>query len=270
MGLAYGSEASVELTKKITCAMQAASIEASVDLAHKKEPFAEFDRCRESLLSVLKLHQKAVEQQDPDDEFWQIQRKTWLKLIERAEKVGVRNSQWTLIAPTGTIGLFMDCDTLGIEPEFSLMKTKSLAGGGVLTLINSSVEPALQSMGLENAKRTEAIEYLRKHHTLEGCVALSAEQQAVFSTAVPARAGGQMLRWQAHLDVMAAAQPFLSGAISKTVNLSSETSTKDIAEIYMSAWKLGLKSVAIYREGSKGSQPLNVKSIDSKISKRSS
>jgi ribonucleoside-diphosphate reductase alpha chain len=273
-GLVYGDHQSVELCKRITAVMQASAIEASIDLAAAEEPFLNFKKCKDDVLSVLKLHRDAVveaESVQAQDQktlsFWSEQRQTWDKLIERAEQLGVRNSQWTLIAPTGTIGLLMDCDTLGIEPEFSLMKTKSLAGGGVLTLINQSVEPALVAMGLPSESVNQALAYLQTHRNFDGCPVLTPEQIRVFWTAVPTSTGGPMLPWRNHLNMMAAAQPFLSGAISKTVNLPAETEPEQISEIYLEAHRLGLKSVAIYREGSKGSQPLNVKSIDDEIAK---
>ena len=247
--------------------MQAAAVQTSIDLAEVKGPFEHFSKCKRDTLNVLKLHQTAADAEASADPFWSAQSALWAELVDRAEEVGVRNSQWTLIAPTGTIGLLMDCDTLGIEPEFSLMKTKSLAGGGVLSLVNQSVEPALKALGLSDSVIKSAVEHLKTQSSLDDFDGLTTEQKAVFTTAIPASPAGQMLSWQSHLNVMQAAQPFLSGAISKTVNLPESTQPEEISKIYREAHQRGLKSIAIYREGSKGSQPLNVKSLDGEIAK---
>ena len=267
LGLVYGEQASLELTRRITSCMMAAAIQTSVDLAEKKGPFAMYPQCRKDTLRVLQLHFEAVKNQDLSDPFWQEQHRSWSEVLQRAEAFGVRNSQWTLIAPTGTIGLMMDCDTLGIEPEFSLVKTKVLAGGGQLTLVNRSVESALVRLGLDEQTRQRALAHLSQHHTLEDFEELTEAQRSVFLTAVPVREGGKMLPWKNHLAVMSAAQPFLSGAISKTINLPASARPQDISDIFLTAHELGLKSVSVYREGSKGSQPLRVAPLNAEIQK---
>jgi ribonucleoside-diphosphate reductase alpha chain len=187
-------------------------------------------------------------------------------LLRKAKKHGVRNAQATVMAPTGTIGLVMDCDTTGVEPEFSLVKFKKLAGGGKIQMVSQSVKPALQRLGYSTAQIAAIEKHISETHRMEGAPHLKEEHLPIFDCAQKNGADGKRyLAPEAHLLMMAAIQPFLSGAISKTVNLPAEATSKDISDIYWRAWELGLKAIALYRDGSKLSQPLSSKSHDSGI-----
>jgi len=170
---------------------------------------------------------------------------------------GFRNAQTTVLAPTGTISFMMDCDTTGIEPDIALVKYKQLAGGGMLKIVNQTVPLALENMGYDQPEIESILAYIDKEDTIEGANDLKAEHLPVFDCAFTARNGTRSIAWQAHVTMMAAAQPFLSGAISKTVNMPRTTTPEEIAQAYIDGWKLGLKALAIYRDGSKDSQPLN-------------
>ena len=172
---------------------------------------------------------------------------------------GYRNAQVTVLAPTGTIGFLMDCDTTGIEPDIALVKYKLLAGGGMLKIVNQTVPGALKELGYNPTQIAEIVDYIDKNDTIEGAPARHGTHQAVFDCAFRRAKGTRSLHYRAHIKMMAAAQPFLSGAISKTVNLPNSATVEDIMQTYIEAWKLGLKAVAIYRDGSKRSAPLNVK-----------
>ncbi len=170
---------------------------------------------------------------------------------------GFRNAQVTVLAPTGTIGFLMDCDTTGIEPDIALVKYKLLAGGGMLKIVNNTVTMALERLGYSNDDIRAIINHIEENDTIEGCARLNPEHLAVFDCAFKPAKGKRFIHHLAHIKMMAAVQPFISGAISKTVNIPHESTAEDIKSAYMSAWKMGLKAVAIYRDGSKRSQPLN-------------
>ena len=171
---------------------------------------------------------------------------------------GYRNSQVTVLAPTGTIGFMMDCDTTGIEPDLALVKYKKLVGGGMIKIVNNTVPGALFKLGYKDSEVEGIVNYIDATGTIEGAPALKPEHLAVFDCSFKPAKGTRTISWQGHVKMMAATQPFLSGAISKTVNLPNDCSVQDIADAYTESWRLGLKAVAIYRDGSKGTQPLNV------------
>jgi ribonucleoside-diphosphate reductase alpha chain len=194
-------------------------------------------------------------------------RNCWNRALDSGKKVGYRNAQVTVLAPTGTIAFLMDCDTTGVEPDIALVKYKLLAGGGMLKIVNRTVPQALQRLGY-SVKETEAIiGHIEKHDTIEDVEengetirsGLKAEHLPVFDCAFKAHKGKRSIQYMAHLKMMGAAQPFISGAISKTVNMPNDSTVEDIRDAYVQAWKMGLKCVAIYRDGSKRSQPLNTK-----------
>jgi ribonucleoside-diphosphate reductase alpha chain len=224
----------------------------------------------ESMLGVIKLHRDAVEEIQPSAEFNYLKeeaRGCWNRALESGKKVGYRNAQVTVLAPTGTIAFLMDCDTTGVEPDIALVKYKLLAGGGMLKIVNRTVPQALQRLGY-SAKETEAIiAHIEKHDTIEDVEengetirsGLKPEHSAVFDCAFKPHKGKRSIQYMAHLKMMGAAQPFISGAISKTVNMPTECTVEDIRDAYVQAWKMGLKCVAIYRDGSKRSQPLNTR-----------
>ena len=171
----------------------------------------------------------------------------------------IRNAQATVLAPTGTISFMMDCDTTGIEPDIALVKYKQLAGGGMLKIVNQTVPLALETLGYSQGEIDSILAHIDREDTIEGAVDLKEEHLPIFDCAFTPAGGTRSIPWKAHVTMMAAAQPFLSGAISKTVNMPRDTTPKEIAEAYYDGWKLGLKALAIYRDGSKDSQPLNTK-----------
>ena len=282
-GLPYDSDEGRALAGAITAIMTGHAYEQSAELAGAMEPFAGYRDARcsgvvktakkdnvESMLKVIKLHRDAVETIQPSAEFNYLKteaRKCWDGALARGKQVGYRNAQVTVLAPTGTIAFLMDCDTTGVEPDIALVKYKLLAGGGMLKIVNRTVPEGLRRLGYD-AKTIEAIiAHVEKFDTIEDVEeggatvrsGLKAEHLPVFDCAFKAFRGKRSIGYMAHLKMMSAAQPFISGAISKTVNMPSECTVEEIRHTYVEAWKMGLKCVAIYRDGSKRSQPLNTK-----------
>ncbi len=260
-GLAYDSLDSVAWTGVLTAILCGEAYRTSAVMASFKGPFEGYKRNARSMMTVLKRHQNSIEMIESGrvpDELLQAARNAWSEAIELGVQNGYRNAQATVLAPTGTIGLFMDCDTTGIEPDFALVKFKKLAGGGFVKIVNQSVRSALGTLGYSADQIRKIIDYLESTMTIEGAPYLKAEHLPVFDCA--SRCGTKGVRYlspMAHLRMMAAAQPFLSGAISKTVNMPHEATVQDVSDIYLEAWRLGLKAVAIYRDGSKSSQVLS-------------
>ncbi len=190
-------------------------------------------------------------------------RECWDMALLYGERYGYRNSQTTVLAPTGTIGFMMDCDTTGIEPDLALVKYKKLVGGGMIKIVNNTVPAALFKLGYYNEEVNAIVSYIDATGTIEGAPGIKPEHLAVFDCSFKPAKGTRSIHYMGHIKMMAAAQPFLSGAISKTVNLPHEASVEDVAEAYAESWRQGIKAVAIYRDGSKGTQPLNT-SMDAK------
>ena len=184
-------------------------------------------------------------------------RKLWDEVLAAGRQHGFRNAQATVLAPTGTISFLMDCDTTGIEPDIALVKYKQLAGGGMLKIVNQTVPLALGTLGYDQSQIDSIIAYIDRKIRSKAPPALKPEHLPVFDCAFQPRNGVRSIAWRAHVRMMAAAQPFLSGAISKTVNMPRETTPADIADAYLEGWQLGLKALAVYRDGSKESQPLS-------------
>jgi ribonucleoside-diphosphate reductase alpha chain len=282
-GLPYDSDESRALAGAITAIMtghayeQSAEISASIGAfpgyrdarcTHISKPLAKDNV--ESTLGVIKLHRKAVEGIQPSEEFNYLKdeaRRCWDGALERGKKAGYRNAQVTVLAPTGTIAFLMDCDTTGIEPDIALVKYKLLAGGGMLKMVNRGVPQALQRLGYSARENEGIVAHIEKFDTLEDVEdngvtvrsGLKPEHLVVFDCAFKPYRGQRSIGYLAHLKMMGAAQPFISGAISKTVNMPGECTVADIRDAYVQAWKMGLKCVAIYRDGSKRSQPLNTR-----------
>src|SRR5262249_18806311 len=185
-------------------------------------------------------------------------RDCWDKALAHGEKHGYRNSQVTVLAPTGTIGFMMDCDTTGIEPDLALVKYKKLVGGGMIKIVNNTGPAALFKLGYNNDEVDAIVSYIDATGTIEGAPGIKPEHLPVFDCSFKPSKGTRSIHYMGHVKMMAATQPFLSGAISKTVNLPHDCTIDDIAEAYVESWRQGLKAVAIYRDGSKGAQPLNV------------
>ena len=282
-GLPYDSDEGRALAGALTSIMTGHAYEQSANIAGNVGAFAGYRDARcahidkpitkdnvESMLGVIKQHRDAVEQIQPSAEFNYLKdeaRNCWNGALEKGKKLGYRNAQVTVLAPTGTIAFLMDCDTTGVEPDIALVKYKLLAGGGMLKIVNRTVPQALNRLGY-SAKETEnIIAHIEKHDTIEDVEengqtirsGLKAEHLPVFDCAFKPHKGKRSIQYMAHLKMMGAAQPFISGAISKTVNMPNESTVEDIRDAYVQAWKMGLKCVAIYRDGSKRSQPLNTK-----------
>jgi len=282
-GLPYDSDEGRALAGAITSIMTGHAYEQSSDIAANVGAFAGYRDARcagvpnpvakdnvESMLGVIKLHRAAVEDIQPSAEFNYLKteaRKTWDGALAKGKQHGYRNAQVTVLAPTGTIAFLMDCDTTGVEPDIALVKYKLLAGGGMLKIVNRGVPDALRRLGYGEEANKQIIAHIEKFDTIEdveenGTVVksgLKPEHLPVFDCAFKPSRGKRSIGYMAHLKMMAAAQPFISGAISKTVNMPSACTVAEIRDTYVQAWKMGLKCVAIYRDGSKRSQPLNTK-----------
>ncbi|MFZ5805604.1 MAG: vitamin B12-dependent ribonucleotide reductase [Verrucomicrobiota bacterium] len=215
----------------------------------------------DSTLEVIRLHRDHLKEIDPacPDYLRREAQSIWDSALKKGEQHGYRNAQVTVLAPTGTIGFLMDCDTTGIEPDIALVKYKLLAGGGMLKIVNQTVPAALETLGYSKDQTKRIIDYIDQNDTIEGAPGLKPEHVSVFDCAFKPANGKRCLNYMAHIKMMAAVQPFLSGAISKTVNMPNEATVDDIMRTYIEGWKLGLKAIAIYRDGSKRSAPLNTK-----------
>jgi ribonucleoside-diphosphate reductase alpha chain len=264
-GIAYDSDEGRAWAGSITSLMTGVAYLTSAEMARAKGAFAGFKKNRVPMLNVMKMHEKALNKiswKHLPDGLDKAARNLWKAVVYNGGKFGFRNAQASVVAPTGTIGLLMDCDTTGIEPDFSLIKLKKLVGGGEIQIVNQSVKPALQVLDYEESQIESVLAFIAEHNTLVGCPEIKQEHLAIFDCA-NAAPGGRVLSAESHVTMMAAVQPFISGAISKTVNLPNSATEADISRIYFLAWELGLKAVAIYRDGSKLSQPLNVKKKNS-------
>jgi ribonucleoside-diphosphate reductase alpha chain len=258
-GIAYDSEAALGLCGAVTALLHGAANRTSAELAGAVGPFEKYDENREPMLRVMQMHRDAVESIDDacPEYLKEAARDLWDEVLASGRRLGFRNAQATVLAPTGTISFLMDCDTTGIEPDIALVKYKQLAGGGMLKIINQTVPLALRTLGYDEPQINSIVAYIDKHDTIEGSPDLDDEHLPVFDCAFQPRGGKRSIHWHAHVKMMAAAQPFLSGAISKTVNMPRDTTPADIADAYLEGWRLGLKALAVYRDGSKESQPLS-------------
>ena len=259
-GLAYDSDEARGLCGVITALLHGAACLTSTELAAAVGTFDEFKKNREPMLHVMEMHFEKVEEiQNAPKYLKDAARGLWDAVLAQGRRHGFRNAQATVLAPTGTISFMMDCDTTGIEPDIALVKYKQLAGGGMLKIVNQTVPLALKTLGYGQAEIESITGYIDKEDTIEGAADLKLEHLPVFDCAFQAAHGTRSIPWKAHIRMMAAAQPFISGAISKTVNMPKETTAEDVAEAYTEGWQLGLKALAIYRDGSKEVQPLSTK-----------
>jgi len=213
----------------------------------------------------MEMHRDKVDEiADAPEEMLEVARNTWDEVVAWGRRFGFRNAQATVLAPTGTISFMMDCDTTGIEPDIALVKYKQLAGGGMLKLVNQTVPLALRTLGYADSQVESIVKWIDEKDTIEGSPDLKAEHLPVFDCAFQPHNGTRSIPWHAHVLMMAAAQPFLSGAISKTVNMPREATPEDIGNAYKEGWRLGLKALAVYRDGSKEAQPLSTRSESDK------
>ncbi len=260
MGLAYDSDEGRRFTAAVTAIMTGRAFAQSARMAQVKGPFAEYGKNREPMLRVMEKHRHAAYELTKTPESAQVvtaARETWDEAVKLGQAHGYRNAQATVLAPTGTIGLMMDCDTTGIEPDLALVKYKKLVGGGLLKIVNTTVPAALRKLGYDEIKVKEIVEYIDENDTIEGAPHLQDEHLKVFDCAFKPVKGTRSIAPMGHVRMMAAVQPFISGSMSKTVNLPTDATVEDIQQAYLDSWKLGLKCIAIYRDGCKRSQPLS-------------
>ena len=259
-GVPYDSDAGRAVAAAITALMTGEAYAMSARIAGHTGPFAGFEANREPCLGVLRKHAAEVERIDRNlatPELVSAARAAWGEALRLSELSGVRNAQVTVLAPTGTIGFMMDCDTTGIEPDIALVKYKKLVGGGVLKIVNNTVPLALQKLGYAPETIHSVLGFIDEVETIEGAPGLASEHLPVFDCAFKPSNGNRTIHYMGHIRMMGAVQPFLSGAISKTVNMPTDATPADIEQAYLESWRLGLKAVAIYRDGCKRSQPLN-------------
>ena len=265
LGLPYDSDEARGLCSVLTALMHGAAYKTSAELANIVGPFEAFAENREAMIRVIEMHWEAVNRIENCQNYLKVAaQKLWDEVAAAGRRHGFRNAQTTVLAPTGTISFMMDCDTTGIEPDIALVKFKSLAGGGTLKMVNNTVPLALRTLGYTEEEIAAIVQHIEEKGTLHEAPFLLEEHWPVFDCAFPTPGSERCIPWDAHVRMMAAAQPFLSGAISKTVNMPNSASVKDIANAYMLGWELGLKAIAVYRDGSKGAQPLST-SADNKL-----
>ena len=260
LALPYDSDQARALAAAISAIMTGNAYVTSTEIAAAKGPFEEFGKNKESMLKVVNMHRQHaynIPESHCADYLRNAAKDAWDEAFDSGSKVGFRNAQVTVLAPTGTIGFLMDCDTTGVEPDIALVKYKLLAGGGMLKLVNKTVPMALERLGYSVDEIKAICDYVDDKETIEGTDILNADHLPVFDCAFKPRNGKRHIHYLAHLKMMAAVQPFLSGAISKTINMPKESTIEEITAAYMEGWKLGLKAVAIYRDGSKKAQPVS-------------
>ncbi|HEY2546755.1 MAG TPA: vitamin B12-dependent ribonucleotide reductase [Candidatus Acidoferrum sp.] len=260
LALPYDSDEGRDMGGAITALMCGEAYAQSARIAERMGPFPGYEVNREPMLDVMRMHRDAMRGIKPEHvqtELFMAAQESWDTALAHGEKFGYKNSQVTVLAPTGTIGFMMDCDTTGIEPDLALVKHKKLVGGGLIKIVNNTVPQALMRLEYSPEQTSEIVSYIDKQGKIEGAPHLKAEHLPVFDCSLAPLGGGRSIAWTGHVKMMAAAQPFLSGAISKTINMPEESTIEDIGDAYIESWKLGLKSVAIYRDNSKRSQPLN-------------
>ncbi len=262
LALPYDSDQARAMAGAISAIMTGTAYAVSAELASVKGPFEEFDKNADAMLKVVNMHRQHacdLPESHCPDYLRDAAKDVWDQALDAGTRVGLRNAQASVLAPTGTIGFMMDCDTTGVEPDIALVKYKLLAGGGMLKLVNKTVPMALERLGYSADEIKTICDYIDENETIEGADKFNPDHLAVFDCAFKPRNGKRFIKYMAHLKMMAAVQPFISGAISKTINMPKESTTEDIAAAYTEGWKLGLKAVAIYRDGSKKLQPVSTK-----------
>jgi ribonucleoside-diphosphate reductase alpha chain len=259
LGVPYDSDQGRDICGSVTALMTGEANAQSARIAERLGAFSGYAENREPMLDVMRMHRdslRPIKEENVQPQLLRAARQSWDDAVELGEKFGYRNSQVSVLAPTGTIGFMMDCDTTGIEPDLALVKHKRLVGGGVIKIVNNTVPMALMRLGYSDVQTSLIVDWIDQHGTIEGAPSLRPEHLPVFDCSL-ATGGGRSIAWRGHLQMMAAAQPFLSGAISKTINMPEESTIEDVMQAYIQSWKLGLKAVAIYRDNSKRSQPLS-------------
>ncbi|MFA9446669.1 vitamin B12-dependent ribonucleotide reductase [Egicoccus sp. AB-alg6-2] len=270
IGLPYDSDEGRAWCGALTALMTGHAYRTSAEIARVTGPFAGYKKNEKPMLRVIGKHRDAVEDIDPrpvPKDLLNAARQSWDDALELGEKHGFRNAQASVLAPTGTIGLMMDCDTTGIEPDLGLVKMKKLVGGGSISIVNQTVPQALRHLGYTEEQVEAVVAYIDENKTIHGAPTLREEHTKVFQCAM----GDDAIHYMGHVRMMAAAQPFISGAISKTCNLPEEATVEDVEQLHYDAWKMGIKAIAIYRDNCKVAQPLSVsKKSDAKVSSAAS
>src|SRR6202046_4864351 len=267
LALPYDSDGGRAFCGAITALMAGESYAQAAPIAERMGPFGGYPRNREAMIDVIRMHRDAlrpIKEDNVQPSLLRAAQKSWDDALELGEKFGYKNSQVSVLAPTGTIGFMMDCDTTGIEPDLALVKQKRLVGGGVIKIVNNTVPQSLMNLGYPPEQVAQIVDFIDANAKIEGAPGLKDEHLPVFDCSLSPMGGGRSIAWRGHLRMMAAAQPFLSGAISKTINMPEESTVEDIMQAYTESWKYGLKAVAIYRDNSKRSQPLSAASKDDK------
>jgi ribonucleoside-diphosphate reductase alpha chain len=260
MALPYDSDEGRDVAGTITALMSGEAYAQSSRVAEAMGPFPGYPVNREPMVEVIRMHRDAmrgIKREHVQPELYAAAQESWNTALSHGEKFGFKNAQVTVLAPTGTIGFMMDCDTTGIEPDLALVKYKKLVGGGLIKIVNNTVPEALMRLGYTPEQMSEIVSHIDQNGKIEGAPHLKAEHLPVFDCSLAPAGGGRSITWTGHVKMMAAAQPFLSGAISKTINMPEESTVEDVMDAYIESWKLGLKAVAIYRDNSKRSQPLS-------------
>jgi ribonucleoside-diphosphate reductase alpha chain len=255
-GLPYDSDAGRAWAAAITALLTGHAYATSARTAARMGPFAGYHENAEPMLNVLRMHQAEAARIDEDvvpPELLSAAQESWDRAVDLAEAYGVRNSQASVLAPTGTIGLLMDCDTTGVEPDLGLVKTKKLVGGGTMSIVNQTVPRALAKLGYGQEQIEDVVAYINENMSILGAPHVAPEHLAVFACSM----GDNTIHYSGHIRMMGAVQPFISGAISKTVNMPEDVSVEDVEQLHIDAWRLGIKAVAIYRDNCKVAQPLS-------------
>src|SRR5690242_15244711 len=260
LALPYDSDGGRDMCGAVTALMTGEAYAQSARIAERLGAFPGFKVNREPMLDVIRLHRDSLRPIKPENvqpALLKAAQQSWDEALAIGTEHGYRNSQVSVLAPTGTIGFMMDCDTTGIEPDLALVKFKKLVGGGMIKIVNNTVPQALLHLGYSPEETEKIVAHIDSTGTIEGAPALKPEHLPVFDCSLAPPEGGRSISWTGHLKMMSAGQPFLSGAISKTINMPEESTIDDVAQAYVQSWKLGLKAVAIYRDNSKRSQPLS-------------
>ena len=255
-GLPYDSDAGRAWAAAITALLTGHAYATSARTAARMGPFAGFHENAEPMLNVLRMHQAQAARIDEDvvpPELLSAAQESWDRAVDLAEAYGVRNSQASVLAPTGTIGLLMDCDTTGVEPDLGLVKTKKLVGGGTMSIVNQTVPRALAKLGYGVEQSEDIVAYINENMSILGAPHVAPEHLPVFACSM----GDNTIHYSGHIRMMGAVQPFISGAISKTVNMPEDVTVEDVEQLHIDAWRLGIKAVAIYRDNCKVAQPLS-------------
>src|SRR4051812_32833085 len=260
-GLPYDSDSGRDYAAALTALMTGEGYAQSARIARDQGgPFTGYEKNREPFLRVMRKHRDAmrdVNARNVPSDLYGAARTSWDDAVELGEAFGYRNAQATVLAPTGTIGFMMDCDTTGVEPDIALVKYKKLVGGGLMKIVNQTVPMALRKLGYTEPQIEAIVDYIDRTETIEGAPGLKDSHLPVFDCAFKAKKGNRSIHYMGHIKMMGATQPFISGAISKTVNVPKEATVDDVAQAYIQSWKLGAKAISIYRDGSKRTQPLN-------------